>query len=244
MTLSYLREFWRFWPHSRLLTPPSASSRFPTWPSASMMCVIRGKIAGSSRPSRRRRRWGCWRASGSRGLRANPAHADRLLHPGGRSACSRARYRAERRLGGVFARHLRRPNGEGVGGEIIVTERRLAKPRVLAALAAVQAADAAACVGPIRPVKDSLEKVGLPQDIWWLLPVVKTASAAGLIGGIRWSALGRLTTFMLTVYFTLAVGAHLRAHDKMLNALPATSLLALFAVLTAKGFDEREVVQP
>ncbi|SHY88532.1 Uncharacterised protein [Mycobacteroides abscessus subsp. abscessus] len=119
-----------------------------------------------------------------------------------------------------------------------MTERLLAKPRVLAVLAAVQAADAAACVGPIKPVKDSLEKVGLPQDIWWLLPVVKTASAAGLIGGIRWSALGRLTTFMLTVYFTLAVGAHLRAHDKMLNALPATSLLALFAVLTAKGFDE------
>ncbi|MBN7313318.1 DoxX family protein [Mycobacteroides abscessus subsp. abscessus] len=125
-----------------------------------------------------------------------------------------------------------------------MTERLLAKPRVLAVLAAVQAADAAACVGPIKPVKDSLEKVGLPQDIWWLLPVVKTASAAGLIGGIRWSALGRLTTFMLTVYFTLAVGAHLRAHDKMLNGLPATSLLALFAVLTAKGFDEREVVQP
>ncbi|OHT87768.1 DoxX family protein [Mycobacteroides saopaulense] len=119
-----------------------------------------------------------------------------------------------------------------------MTGRLLANPKVLATLAAMQAADAAVCIGPIGPVKASLEKVGLPQRIWWVLPVVKSASAVGLAGGIRWPALGRLTAFMLTVYFTLAVGAHLRAHDKMVNAVPAASMLALFATLAGKGFEQ------
>lgn len=130
-----------------------------------------------------------------------------------------------------------------MSNDALVSPRVLAKPKVLAALAAMQVADAAACIGPIKPVKESLETVGLPQRIWWVLPVVKTASAAGLLGGIRWPALGRLTTFMLTVYFTLAVGAHIRAHDKVVNALPAASLLSLFALLTAKGFDEAPPVR-
>lgn len=124
-----------------------------------------------------------------------------------------------------------------------MTERLLAKPKVLVALAAMQAADAAVCVHPIGPIKTSLEKVGLPQRIWWVLPVVKSASAVGLIGGIRWPALGRLTAFMLAVYFTLAVGAHVRAHDKPFNALPAASLLMWFAVLAGKGFDERDATR-
>jgi hypothetical protein len=40
---------------------------------------------------------------------------------------------------------------------------------------------------------------------------------------------------MLTLYFALAVGAHLRAHDRIVNAVPAASFLATYAVLTAKG---------
>lgn len=130
-----------------------------------------------------------------------------------------------------------------MSNDALVSPRVLANPKVLAALAAMQVADAAACVGPIKPVKESLETVGLPQRIWWVLPVVKTASAVGLLGGIRWSALGRLTTFMLAVYFTLAVGAHVRVHDKVLHALPAAGLLTLFAVLASKGFDERNPSQ-
>ncbi|MBB4854614.1 hypothetical protein HNP40_002001 [Mycobacteroides chelonae] len=43
-----------------------------------------------------------------------------------------------------------------------MTERPLANPKILAALAAMQAADAAVCVRPIGPIKTSLEKVGLP----------------------------------------------------------------------------------
>jgi len=64
---------------------------------------------------------------------------------------------------------------------------------------------------------------------------VKGAAAAGLLS-VRWfPALARLTTGMLTLYFTLAVGSHLRARDKLVNALPAAALLTMFAAMTVKG---------
>jgi hypothetical protein len=57
----------------------------------------------------------------------------------------------------------------------------------------------------------------------------------GLLSASRIPALARLTTAMLTLYFALAVSAHLRAHDRILNAVPAASFLATYAMLTAKG---------
>jgi hypothetical protein len=40
---------------------------------------------------------------------------------------------------------------------------------------------------------------------------------------------------MLTLYFILAVGAHIRVRDKVVNTLPAVSFLVLVAAMTAKG---------
>ena len=40
---------------------------------------------------------------------------------------------------------------------------------------------------------------------------------------------------MLTLYFTLAVGAHVRSRDRVVNALPAAALLTTFALMTVKG---------
>jgi hypothetical protein len=39
----------------------------------------------------------------------------------------------------------------------------------------------------------------------------------------------------LTLYFALAVGAHLRVRDKVVNALPAVAFLATFAAMAVKG---------
>ena len=61
----------------------------------------------------------------------------------------------------------------------------------------------------------------------------------GLLSASRFPALARLTTAMLTLYFVLAVGAHLRVRDRIVNVVPAASFLALFAVLTAKGPDQQ-----
>ncbi|MGV9802571.1 DoxX family protein [Mycobacterium sp. NPDC003449] len=108
-------------------------------------------------------------------------------------------------------------------------------PKTYAALAALQAGDAVACALNAPPVVQAFDDVGVPPRIRWIFPVIKGASAVGLLAAGRYPALGRLTTALLTVYFVLAVGAHVRVHDKPVNMIPAAGFLATFAVLTAKG---------
>ena len=102
-------------------------------------------------------------------------------------------------------------------------------------LAAFQALDAVACAIPIAPIAKTLDSLGIPEEIRWVMPASKAASAAGLASARWFPGLTRLTTAMLSLYFVLAVGAHIRVRDKVVNALPAASFLALYAVLTAKG---------
>ncbi|MBE5460029.1 DoxX family protein [Mycobacteroides abscessus] len=107
-------------------------------------------------------------------------------------------------------------------------------PRVLALLASFQAVDAAICVQPIPYVAKCLDDVRYPQQYRWIFAPIKAASAVGLLGGIRFPWLAKLTLLMLTVYFTLAVGAHVRARDIGLNAVSASSLLATYGALMVK----------
>jgi DoxX-like family len=113
----------------------------------------------------------------------------------------------------------------------------LTSPKTYAALAAFHAVDAVACGVQVAPIKKVLDDLGVPDNIRPVLPVVKTAAAVGLLSVTRFPALARLTTAMLTLYFLLAVSAHIRVRDKVVNTLPAASLLATFAVMTAKGPD-------
>lgn len=111
----------------------------------------------------------------------------------------------------------------------------LTSPKTYAALAAFQAGDAVACGIPIPPLTKALDQYGVPPNIRWILPVVKGASAIGLLSAGRFPALARLTTAMLTLYFVLAVGAHIRVRDRIVNTLPAATFLATYAALTVKG---------
>ena len=113
----------------------------------------------------------------------------------------------------------------------------LTSPKTYAGLAAFQAVDAVACAIPVAPIAKTLDTLRIPQDIRWLLPASKAASVIGLLSAGRVPALARLTTAMLTLYFVLAVGAHIRVRDRIVNALPAASFLAIFAALTWKGPD-------
>jgi DoxX-like protein len=114
----------------------------------------------------------------------------------------------------------------------------LTSPKTYVGLAAFHAIDAVACAVQVAPVKKTLDDVGVPDNIRPLLPVVKAAAAVGLLSIIRFPALARLTTAMLTLYFVLAVGAHVRVRDKVVNGLPAAIFLALFAAMTVKGPDQ------
>ena len=111
----------------------------------------------------------------------------------------------------------------------------ITSPKTYAGLAAFQAVDALACAAQVPPIKKSLDAVGCPDNVRRVLPVVKGASAVGLLAATWFPGLARLTTAMLTLYFALAVGAHMRVRDKAVNALPAAALLTMFAVMTAKG---------
>lgn len=111
----------------------------------------------------------------------------------------------------------------------------ITSPKAYVGLAAFQAVDAVACAAQVAPIKKSLDSVGCPDSVRPLLPVVKAASALGLLS-VKWfPGLARLTTAMLTLYFLLAVGAHVRVRDKAVNALPAAAFLATFATMTVKG---------
>lgn len=110
----------------------------------------------------------------------------------------------------------------------------------LAALAAVQFGDAVMCVGPLPFIRECLTDVGLPRRLWPLLPVLKTAAAAGLVAGIWWTPLAVLTSAALVLYFLLAIGSHVRARDFGRNLfMNATGMLlmcaAVFGFVLAAG---------
>jgi hypothetical protein len=114
----------------------------------------------------------------------------------------------------------------------------LGSPKTYAALAAFHAVDAVAAGVQVAPVKKVLDDVGVPEEIRPVFPVVKAAAAVGLASVTRFPGLARLTTAMLTLYFILAVGAHIRVRDKVVNSLPAVIFLVLVAAMTAKGPDQ------
>jgi hypothetical protein len=111
----------------------------------------------------------------------------------------------------------------------------LTSPKTYAGLAAFHAVDAVLCGIQVAPIKKTLDDVGVPDNIRPVLPVVKGAAAVGLLSVSRFPALARLTTAMLTLYFVLAVGAHVRVRDKVVNGLPAAVFLVIFAAMTVKG---------
>ncbi len=111
----------------------------------------------------------------------------------------------------------------------------LTSPKTYTLLAAFQAGDAVACAIPLAPITKALDDVGCDPQLRPVLPIVKAASAVGLASVYRFPALARVTTFMLTVYFVLAVAFHVRAKDWSPGLAAASTMLVLFATMTAKG---------
>ena len=110
------------------------------------------------------------------------------------------------------------------------------------ALAGVQLADAAFNAVPTQWLRDDLDHLGIPENVRVVFPVVKSASAVGLLGGLKWPRLGRLTANALIVYFLLALGFHARAHDRAARFAPAAGMLG-WAILTRLTFSDRHAPQ-
>jgi hypothetical protein len=98
----------------------------------------------------------------------------------------------------------------------------------LAALAGMQAADAALCIRPPGFIRACLDGVRFPPRWRWVFAPIKAAAAAGLIAGIWYPPLAVLTCAALVLYFLLAVGAHVRARDWGVNLfVNASGMLVL-----------------
>jgi hypothetical protein len=92
-------------------------------------------------------------------------------------------------------------------------------------LVAVQVADAVFNALPTQWLRRDLEHLGFPYELRFVFPVVKSASAAGLLAGLRRPALGRVTAAALIAYFLVAMGFHARANDKPVQFVPAAGML-------------------
>lgn len=97
---------------------------------------------------------------------------------------------------------------------------------------------AVSAVGDLKLIpiaRQTLEAVHFPRRHWWIFAPIKAAAAVGLFSARWFPGLARLTTAMLTLYFVLAVGFHVRARDLGVAAASAAAFAALFGVVTAKG---------
>jgi DoxX-like family len=95
-------------------------------------------------------------------------------------------------------------------------------------LAVIQIADAILCIKPVPFVAACFEAVAWPQQLWWIMPPIKFAAAAGLIAGIFIPYLGAVTCAALIVYFIVAISMHIRARDFGRNLfVNATGMLVI-----------------
>ena len=76
-----------------------------------------------------------------------------------------------------------------------------------------------------------MTKVGVPPDKVWLLAVAEFAGAVGLIVGLFWWPIGVAAAIGVIVYFIGAVTAHLRVHDKRVEASAVLLLVGVAALI-------------
>jgi hypothetical protein len=108
-------------------------------------------------------------------------------------------------------------------------------------LLAVQVGDAVACAIPLAIIRRDLTRLGCPPALQRAIPVVKAASAVGLVAGRRDPRIGRLTTDALVAYFVCALAAHGRVRDPAWRWAAATGMLGL-TVVARRSYTDPEVI--
>lgn len=73
--------------------------------------------------------------------------------------------------------------------------------------------------------KADLDRLGFPDRLRFVFPVLKTGSVVGLLLGLRWRPVGRVTAAAVVAYFVVALAFHVRARDAARNYLPAVAML-------------------
>ena len=82
---------------------------------------------------------------------------------------------------------------------------------------------------------ETTSRLGIPAGAVPFLGLVKAAAAVGIILGFAHLRLAELTGACLVVYFAIATLTHIRAKDRIANAIPAFLLMLVsLAYLAAK----------
>lgn len=81
----------------------------------------------------------------------------------------------------------------------------------------------------VPQVVHAVERLGFPTRIVPALGLAKAMAALGLLVGLGIESLGTFTALCLSLYFVIAVGAHLRVKDAASETLPAFVMLVLSA---------------
>lgn len=105
-------------------------------------------------------------------------------------------------------------------------------PSAVVGLAFVQVVDGVCGALRLDFVEDCFDAVGAPERVRWAAPVSKFAAAAGLLSGLEQRGAGRASSAGLILYFTLAVGAHVRADDYGRNFIAACGMLGTVSAVT------------
>ncbi|MEN9803232.1 MAG: hypothetical protein RIS41_79 [Actinomycetota bacterium] len=79
----------------------------------------------------------------------------------------------------------------------------------------------------VPQVVQAVERLGFPTRIVPALGLAKAVAAVGLSIGLGLDRLGTFTALCLSLYFVVAVGAHLRVKDAASETLPALVMLGL-----------------
>lgn len=82
-----------------------------------------------------------------------------------------------------------------------------------------------------RAVVESYARVGVPEDRLDQLAGLLLLGAAGLLAGLVWAPLGVAAAAALTLYFLLAIAAHVRAGDLANLATPIVIFVLAVAAL-------------
>lgn len=130
-----------------------------------------------------------------------------------------------------------------------MTSERGRSRGLVAGLISAQAANAAFDIVALYPVarsskwaagskqwaEEHLDHLGFPRRLRFLFPIVKVASVVGLLGGLRWRPLGRLTAGCIVAYFLAGLGFHVRSKDPAQQYAPAVGML-VWSCLAFRAF--------
>ncbi len=106
-------------------------------------------------------------------------------------------------------------------------------------LVAVQATDAVACAVPLDAIREELTRLGCPPWLQRTIPVLKAASAVGLLAGRRDERIGRWTSDALVAYFLCALAAHGRVRDPAWRWAAAAGMLGI-VLFARRAFVSRD----